>query len=94
MIYFDATYARAAEAVIPEFQEMTGAKVNIVVAPYASLYEKEFTELVAGGNTYDLMQVASQWDGQFAPYMASLDEFLKKDADLKVGRFHSRCERA
>lgn len=76
MIYFDATYARAAEADIPEFEEMTGAKVTLVTAPYASLYEKEFTDLVTSGGAYDIMQVASQWDGQFAPYLASIDEYL------------------
>lgn len=87
MIYFDATYARAAEAVIPEFEQKTGAKVTIVVAPYASLYEKEFTDLVSSAGGYDIMQVASQWDGQFAPYLASLDEFLKQDTELKVDDF-------
>jgi ABC-type glycerol-3-phosphate transport system substrate-binding protein len=87
MIYFDATYARAAEKYIPEFEEMTGAKVNLVVAPYASLYEKEFTDLVTNGGAYDIMQVASQWDGQFAPYMASIDDRLKNDPDLKVEDF-------
>ena len=82
MIYFDATYARAAEKVIPEFEEGTGAKVTIVVAPYASLYEKEFTDLVTGAGSYDIMQVASQWDGQFAPYLASIEDFLAADADV------------
>ena len=82
MIYFDATYARAAEAVIPEFEEQTGAKVTLIVAPYASLYEKEFTDLVSGGGAYDIMQVASQWDGQFAQYMAPIDDMLAADKDV------------
>ncbi|MCP4992927.1 MAG: extracellular solute-binding protein, partial [Gammaproteobacteria bacterium] len=87
LIYFDATYAQAAEAVIPEFEEMTGAKVTLVTAPYASLYEKTFTDLVTGGGAYDVMQVASQWDGQFARYMASIDGYLANDPDVDINDF-------
>lgn len=86
MIYFDATYAVAAQAVIPEFEAMTGAKVTLVTAPYASLYEKEFTDLVTSGGAYDIMQVASQWDGQFAPYLASIDDYLAQ-GDVNIEDF-------
>ncbi|MCP4167922.1 MAG: extracellular solute-binding protein, partial [Chloroflexi bacterium] len=87
MIYFDATYAKAAEEAIAEFEEKTGAKVTLVTAPYASLYEKEFTDLVTSGGAYDVMQVASQWDGQFAPYMASIEEYLANDPDTNINDF-------
>jgi multiple sugar transport system substrate-binding protein len=87
MIYFDATYARAAEADIAEFEDMTGATVTLAVAPYASLYEKEFTDLVTSGGAYDVMQVASQWDGQFAPYLASIDDYLAQDPDVDIAAF-------
>jgi multiple sugar transport system substrate-binding protein len=87
LIYFDATYAKAAEAVIPEFEEATGAKVTLVTAPYASLYEKTFTDLVTSGGSYDVMQVASQWDGQFSPYMASIDDYLASDPDVDINDF-------
>jgi multiple sugar transport system substrate-binding protein len=87
MIYFDATYAKAAQAVIPEFEAATGAKVTLITAPYASLYEKEFTDLVGNGGAYDVMQVASQWDGQFASYMAPIDSYIAKDPSASMDKF-------
>jgi multiple sugar transport system substrate-binding protein len=87
MIYFDATYADAAQASIAEFEAQTGAKVNLIRAPYANLYEKEFTDLVSGGGSYDLMQVASQWDGQFAPYLLPIDKYLAQDPAAAIDKF-------
>ncbi|NPV52438.1 MAG: extracellular solute-binding protein [Firmicutes bacterium] len=88
LLYFEATYANAARKVVPEFEELTGAKVTLVTAPYASLYEKEFTALVTGAGGFDVMQVASQWDGQFAPYFEPLDKRLKADSNaIKIDDF-------
>ena len=85
--YFDATYADGAAAVIPEFEEMTGATVELARSPYLTLYEEQFTELITSTGTFDVMQVASQWDGQFAPYLVDIQEMIDNDPDVNLDVF-------
>lgn len=92
--YFAATYADAAAAVIPEFEAMTGATVELVTAPYLTLYQDQFTELVTSTGTFDVMQVASQWDGQFAPFLASLEDYIANDPDVDMDVFIPAVARA
>lgn len=68
VLYMSGVYADAAKMIVGEFEEKTGAKVKVVDAPYLQLFEKEFSGLVSGGE-YDVMSIAVQWDGQFAPYL-------------------------
>lgn len=82
--YFDATYADGAVAIIPEFEAMTGATVELARSPYLTLYEEQFTELVTATGTFDVMQVASQWDGQFAPFLIDIQDFIDNDPDVNL----------
>ena len=86
-IYMSGNYADAARLIEKEFEEMTGASVTVVDAPYASLYEKEFTDLITDGGAYDVIDVASQWDGQFAEYLEPIDEKLENDTKLNIEDF-------
>lgn len=72
-------YADAANSMVDEFEEKTGATVEVVDFPYTTLHEKSLLDLTSGTGSYDVIDVASQWDGEFAPYMTDLSEFMEKD---------------
>lgn len=47
----------------PEWEALTGAKVEMVVVPYASLYDKMMTDFITGTGAYDLICWPSTWAG-------------------------------
>ena len=73
-------YADAARAMVPEFEEATGAKVEVVDFPYTDLHQKILLDAISNAGTYDVVDVASQWDGEFAPFMTNLGEYIEKDS--------------
>lgn len=79
VLYMSSVYADAARAMVDEFEEVTGATVDVVDFPYTTLHEKALLDLTSGTGSYDVIDVASQWDGEFAPYMTDLTEFIEKD---------------
>ena len=76
-LFFSSTYADMAKEYTKQFQQETGGNVEFVTSPYATLHEKEGLALKSGSSTYDIMQVASQWDGEFAPYVTDLAPYVK-----------------
>ncbi len=78
-LFFSATYADQAKDIAAKFQQDTGGTVNIVTFPYLTLYQKEGLALRTAAADYDLMLVACQWDGEFAPYVEDLGPYIKKD---------------
>lgn len=81
VIYFSANYRDAAYDMRKGFEDLTGASVTILDSPYQTLYEKEFTDLVAGAGSFDVMQIAAQWGGQFAPYLEPLESRIQNSGD-------------
>lgn len=79
VLYMSGVYADAARAIVDEFEEATGATVEVIDMPYSELHEKILLDLTSNAGTYDVIDVASQWDGEFAPYLLDLQE--KIDAD-------------
>ena len=79
VLYMSSVYADAAKSMVAEFEEKTGAKVEVVDFPYTTLHEKALLDLTSGTGSYDVIDVASQWDGQFAPYMTDLSSYIEKD---------------
>ncbi len=79
VLYMSSVYADAAKAIVPEFEEATGAKVEVVDFPYTTLHEKALLDLTSGTGSYDVIDVASQWDGEFAPYLTDLTEYIERD---------------
>lgn len=79
VLYMSSVYADAANAMKAEFEEATGATVEVVDFPYTTLHEKALLDLTSGTGSYDVIDVASQWDGEFAPYLTPLDDFIEKD---------------
>lgn len=86
VLYMSSVYADAARAIAPEFEEMTGAKVDVVDFPYVTLHEKALLDLTSGGTAaFDVIDVASQWDGEFAPFLTDLGPYVEKDGyDMTV----------
>lgn len=86
VLYMSSVYADAARAIVPEFEALTGAKVDVVDFPYVTLHEKALLDLTSGGTSaYDVIDVASQWDGEFAPFLTDLAPYIEKDSyDMSV----------
>jgi multiple sugar transport system substrate-binding protein len=72
------TYDEAARLIAPEFQKATGATVNVGDFPYQNLHDNAATDLVTQTGAYDVINVAAQWDGEFAPYLFPLDDYIKR----------------
>ncbi|MCT9928974.1 extracellular solute-binding protein [Planotetraspora sp. A-T 1434] len=53
-----------------QFEELTGAKVEVVNVPFGELHQKILTPLQAGQPAYDVMFYPSLWIGDMAPYLA------------------------
>jgi ABC-type glycerol-3-phosphate transport system substrate-binding protein len=80
VLYMQAgTYDEAARLLAPEFEKATGAKVKVVAFPYQNLHDNAATDLVTQTGAYDVIDVAYQWDGEFAPYLTPLDDLVAKD---------------
>lgn len=86
VLYMSSVYADAAKSMVDEFEKETGAEVEVVDFPYTTLHEKALLDLTSGTGSYDVIDVASQWDGEFAPYMTELSDFIKKD-NYKLDEF-------
>ncbi|MGP3925095.1 extracellular solute-binding protein [Streptomyces sp. 8N616] len=57
-----------------QFEEITGAKVEVVNVPFGELHQKILTPLQAGQPAYDVMFYPSLWIGDMAPYLAPVPE--------------------
>lgn len=79
VLYMSSVYADAAKSIAGKFQEETGAKVEVVDFPYTTLHEKALLDLTSNTGSYDVIDVASQWDGEFAPYMTDMTDLIQKD---------------
>lgn len=79
-LFMSGSYAdMAREVVVPKFEAATGAKVEIVDFPYASLHEKMLLDLTSNTASYDLVDITCQWDGEMAPFLEPLDPYIARD---------------
>ncbi|MEU9015383.1 extracellular solute-binding protein [Streptomyces sp. NPDC048479] len=53
-----------------QFEEITGAKVEVINVPFGELHQKILTPLQAGQPAYDVMFYPSLWIGDMAPHLA------------------------
>ena len=67
-----------------EYQEMTGAKVNVSSVPFADLFQKLLTDWATGTNSIDVGVFASGWAVEMVDggLLADLSDFVAKDPDL------------
>ncbi|MCC6314828.1 MAG: extracellular solute-binding protein [Thermomicrobiales bacterium] len=73
------TYDAAARLLAEEFETAHGAKVEVVAFPYQNLHDNVATDLVTATGAYDVISIAYQWDGEFAPYLTPLDDLVARD---------------
>ena len=70
----------AREIIVPLFEEMTGATVEIIDFPYLQMSERMLLDFTSGGGaTFDVLQIPAQWDGKVAPFLLELDPFIARD---------------
>ncbi|MHA1570563.1 MAG: sugar ABC transporter substrate-binding protein, partial [Alphaproteobacteria bacterium] len=55
----------AAEAMLPEFEELTGIKINIIKQPYENTLGEQVRDFVADGDL-DIALIDLVWIGNFA----------------------------
>ncbi|BAS28173.1 ABC transporter substrate-binding protein [Limnochorda pilosa] len=73
------TYDASARLAAADFERLTGAKVNVVDAPWTSLHEKMGIALATGSTDYDVVSVEGMWDGEMGPYFEPLNELIERD---------------
>lgn len=66
----------------PEFEKLTGAKVNVITVPFSDIYQKLLTDWTTGTNSIDAAVFAPQW---MVDYAASgfLEDLTARMADDK-----------
>ena len=69
----------------PDFTELTGAKVNVVVVPFNELYQKLLTDMATGTNSFDAFVFAPQWMVDYITpgYLEVLTNRIAADPDLQ-----------
>lgn len=79
VLYMTGPQADAASMMVPEFEAVTGAKVEVIAYPYEEMHEAILLDLISYLGTYDVINIDTQWDGEFAPYLEPLDDFIAQD---------------
>ena len=76
----------------PDFEEKTGAKVNVITVPFSDLYQKLLTDWASGTNSIDAAVFAPQWmvDYVTAGLVEDISGKVADDSDLRaddIGQF-------
>lgn len=76
----------------PDFQALTGAKINVVTVPFSDLYQKLLTDMATKTNSYQAFVFAPQWmvDYIVPGYLEDLTDRIAADKVLQwddVGLF-------
>lgn len=79
VLYMSGAHADAARSMAPEFEAITGAKVEVIDYPYEDLHEQALLDLISYIGSFDVINIDSQWDGEFAPYLEPLDDYIAQD---------------
>ena len=69
----------------PEFEKLTGAKINVIAVPFSDLYQKVLTDWASGTNSVDAAVFAPQWmvDYVAGGYLEDLGDRIKKDTAIQ-----------
>jgi multiple sugar transport system substrate-binding protein len=57
-----------------QFEELTGATVNVVHVPFGDLFQRIMIPFQTGQNAYDVLFYGSLWIGDLNPYLAPVPE--------------------
>ncbi len=69
----------------PDFEALTGAKINVITVPFADLYQQVLTDMATGTNSFDAFVFAPQWMVDFIVpgYLESLSSRVSSDEALE-----------
>ena len=69
----------------PDFEALTGAKVNVIIVPFADLYSQILTDAGTGTNSYDAWVFAPQWMVDYVTpgYIQDLTEWVNNDPSIQ-----------
>ena len=69
----------------PDFEELTGATVNVITVPFSDLYQQILTDVATGTNSYDGFVFAPQWIVDYANpgYLEDLTERVDNDEQIQ-----------
>jgi multiple sugar transport system substrate-binding protein len=68
----------------PDFQKLTGAKINVITVPFSDLYQKLLTDWAGGTNSIDAAVFAPQWIVDYATPGYLEDVTARIDADKAI----------
>ncbi|MBK8022616.1 MAG: extracellular solute-binding protein [Chloroflexi bacterium] len=68
----------------PDFEELTGANIEVTTVPFAELYNAILTDQTTGTNSYDAFVMSPQWNADFvaAGVLEDLTDNVAGDADI------------
>jgi len=68
----------------PDFEALTGAKINVVTVPFSDLYQKILTDVATSTNSFDGFVFAPQWmvDYIVPGFLEDLTDRIANDPDL------------
>lgn len=69
----------------PDFEALTGAKVNVIIVPFAELYSQILTDAATGTNSYDGWVFAPQWMVDYITpgYIEDLTDRVANDPSIQ-----------
>jgi multiple sugar transport system substrate-binding protein len=69
----------------PDFQKLTGAKINVITVPFSDLYQKLLTDWAGGTNSIDAAVFAPQWMADYVTpgYLEDLTARIDADKDIQ-----------
>ncbi|MCC6456652.1 MAG: extracellular solute-binding protein [Caldilineaceae bacterium] len=68
----------------PDFEELTGANIEVTTVPFADLYNAILTDQTTGTNSYDAFVMSPQWNADFvaAGILEDLTDDVANDPDI------------
>src|SRR5258708_19600529 len=69
----------------PDFEKLTGAKIEVITVPFSDLYQKLLTDFATKTNSYDATVFAPQWMVDYVPpgYLEDLTNRVQNDSALQ-----------
>lgn len=68
----------------PDFEKLTGAKINVITVPFSDLYTKLLTDWSSGTNSVDAAVFAPQWMGDYISggFLEDISDRVANDKNL------------
>lgn len=69
----------------PDFEKLTGAKINVIAVGFQDIYDKALLDMSTGTNSFDAFVFDPQWMGDFVGpgYLEDLTSRVKTDPTLQ-----------